>query len=51
MRMLLYVVCSCTLDDFVWNEGGVVQLSAPYITLCNFFLFSFKNVFGSLDFY
>ena len=33
--MLLDVVC--TAGEFVWNEGGVVQLPAPYITLCDFF--------------
>ena len=33
--MLLYVVC--TAGEFVWNEGGVVQLPAPYITLCDIF--------------
>ena len=33
-RMLLYVVC--TAGEFVWNEGGVVQVPAPYITLCHF---------------
>ena len=33
--MLLYVVC--TAGEFVWNEGGVVQLPAPYIKLCDFF--------------
>ena len=31
MRMLLYVVY--TDGEFVWNEGGVVRLPAPYITL------------------
>ena len=34
--MLSYVVC--TAVEFVWNEGGVVQLPAPYITLCDFFV-------------
>ena len=32
--MLLYVVC--TAGEFVWNEGGIVQLPAPYITMCDF---------------
>ena len=32
--MLLYV--ACTAGKFVWNEGGVVQLPAPYITMCDF---------------
>ena len=36
MRMLLYVLC--TVGEFVWNEGGVVQLPAPCITLCDFLL-------------
>jgi hypothetical protein len=34
----VYVVC--TVGEFDWNEGGVVhmvQLPAPYITLCEFF--------------
>ena len=34
--MLLYVVC--TAGEFVLNEGGVVQLDSPYITLCDFFM-------------
>ena len=33
--MLLYVVR--TAGEFVWNDGSVVQLPAPYITLCDFF--------------
>ena len=33
--MLLYDVC--TAGEFVWNEGGVVQLPEPYITLCDDF--------------
>ena len=36
MRMLLYVVY--TAGEFVWKEGGVVQLPAPYIALCDFFV-------------
>ena len=32
--MLLYVVC--TAGEFVWNEGGVVQLPAPYVMLGDF---------------
>jgi hypothetical protein len=32
--MLLNVVC--TAGEFVWNEGGVVQLHAPYIMLSDF---------------
>ena len=34
--MLLYVVCNA--GEFIWNAGGVVQLPAPYITLCDFYL-------------
>jgi hypothetical protein len=34
-RMLLYVVC--TAGEFVWKAGGIVQLPAPYIMLCDFF--------------
>jgi hypothetical protein len=34
--------CFCLLSsqcvNFVCNEGNVVQLSAPYITLCDFML-------------
>ena len=37
MRILLYVMCIA--GEFVWNEGGVVQLPAPYITLCDFLLY------------
>ena len=32
--MLLYVVC--TAGEVVWNESSVLQLPAPYITLCDF---------------
>ena len=32
--MLLYVVC--TAGEFVWNEVVVVQLPAPYISMCDF---------------
>ena len=34
MRMLLYVVS--TAGEFVCNEGSVVQLPAPSITMCDF---------------
>ena len=37
--MLLYVVCAA--GEFIWNEGGVVLLPAPYITLCDFSSSSF----------
>ena len=32
----MYVVC--TAGEFVWNEGCVVQLPAPYIMLCDFYV-------------
>ena len=44
MSMLLYVVCKA--GEFVWNEGGVVQLPAPYNTLCDIlsgFLYNFLH--------
>ena len=32
--------CFCMLyaGEFAWNEGGVVQLPAPYITLYDFLM-------------
>ena len=39
--MLLYVVC--TVGEFVWNEGGVVQLPAPYIMLSDFLLLNLQQ--------
>ena len=37
----MYVVCKS--GEFVWNEGGVVQLTAPYITLCDFLTHKAQN--------
>ena len=42
--MLLYVVC--TAGEFVWNEGGVVQLPAPFITLCDFLKLNLNGTQG-----
>ena len=33
-----------TAGEFVWNEGGDVQLPAPYITLCDFFIVKLHNI-------
>ena len=36
VRVNKLILRECTAGEFDWNEGGVVQLPAPYITLCDF---------------
>ena len=40
-RMLLFVVS--TAGEFVWNEGGAVQLPAPYIMVFDFLTLSYNK--------